>query len=692
MFRKNKQYFIFFIFVLILIAYHFFAYIGHYGYDDLHYAKLANDFKHGLVNYDDHYSFRTPVIALTSLSYAVFGISDFSSSLPAMLISVSVLFFVFLLLKDKGNKHLIIGLSLTGLSNFFLLYSDKLMPDMYVVLSVIAVLFFFHRYRYKNKTEKEWLYALLIALALLFGFMSKGTIVLLLPLLAYFFFVDVFQKKHIKFWVYTVAINLVVFAAYFLVIWLLTGDVLQRFHAITQNSYLNLCSYSEQPKIILLKRIVYEFFLLMINSGMAAGFIFVLAYMLQKKSLNVLKMENEFSFWITSSLILLLSSNFMSISFTAYSPMCLDPRHYLFLIPVVAVPASSVVVEFLEKKSLKIPILVFSLLITVCAFFFQKGSFWGLYLPLSLLILSHIVWKKNDFLQKTFVFLFMIIALIKPLRMVKYAHEVQYNKQKEIYLEQVQKSMTNSVIITNDVQKRLANYYAGFEQNLSNEIIDFRDFVYDSTDNRKKILFLNWYTQYLSGMNEDDLPYFARNISSGNKLLYEYKPLNIAIYEMNNFLIPDKNGKLLLNSINDFENPADCWNYNTESISNDVAFEGKHSNQLAEYSLTFEYDLDSLELINFDLVLIKSTSYCNFYDKTDAKLVVSLETDEGAYVWKAVEINKDIVAYSNWCKTKYEISFEKHEIKAHSKLKVYIWNQNKQKAYVDNFQVQIIGF
>ena len=87
----KKQILIFMLFVGVLILYHVFGYIGHYGYDDMQYAKLANDFKNGIIDYSDHFSFRTTLLVLTSLSYSIFGVSDFASSLPAILISILIL-------------------------------------------------------------------------------------------------------------------------------------------------------------------------------------------------------------------------------------------------------------------------------------------------------------------------------------------------------------------------------------------------------------------------------------------------------------------------------------------------------------------------------------------------------------------------------------------------------------------------
>ncbi len=689
--KSKRQFLILAAFSALIVAYHIFGYIGHYGYDDLHYAKISNDILNGRINYNDHFTFRTPILFLTSLSYSVFGVSDFASSLPSILISLILLFIVFNLLKDIGNRTLIIGLALTALSNWFIFYSDKIMTDIYVALSVILSLYIIHQYRYRNENKRSIVFSLLLIFALLFGFMSKGTIILIIPLLLYLFGLDILYKRNQKFWLYTILGGLVIILIYFVLIWLITGDLFKRFEAIANNSYLNLCSYDKQPVGILLKRILYEFFGLLIYQGLTTGFIFVLAILTRKGSLRIFKMEDSFSFWAISAILLLLSSNFMSISFTSYSPMCLDPRHYLFLVPVVSIPASIIIKNFIEDKAFKISIIALLIGVTIISYFLPGDDFWKLYFPLSLLFLAYLLFKKSLLTQTLFIALFMVILLIKPIAMIHYAQKINYGKQKEIFIDYILNSNENRVVITNDVQKRLGEYYKNFGKGGKVTLLDYKEFKYDSTDNRTKILFLNWYTRYLSGMDNHDLPYYAKNISNGNKLLYQNDQLNISIYEMSDFSIPEQTGKLLFYSINNFEHEVDYWKQDDKNLTREIKYQGNSSIQVWEFSSTFEYYIDSLDLKSITELMISCSVYCNFPDKTGSKLIISVENDEGAYIWDAVEINKYIKAYSNWWLVKHELAVKKKDLKSNSRLKIYIWNVDKQKAYVDDFQVKIFG-
>lgn len=102
--KRAAPYSILLIISCIVVIYHLFGYTGHFGYDDLHYAELASDLLKGSVNFEDHYAYRFPVVLATALSYLIFGISDFSSSLPALFISLSILLIVFSLLREQGLK------------------------------------------------------------------------------------------------------------------------------------------------------------------------------------------------------------------------------------------------------------------------------------------------------------------------------------------------------------------------------------------------------------------------------------------------------------------------------------------------------------------------------------------------------------------------------------------------------------
>jgi len=689
--KRVAGYPILLIYILIVVLYHLFGYTGHYGFDDMHYAELANALLKGSIDFGDHYAYRFPVLGLTALSYLLFGISDFASSLPAMAICITILIIVFSTLRAHGSKTTVIGLSLTTLSNWFLFYSDKLMPDLYVALSVIGALALIHRYKFKSKKNKAVPNAILVTLVLLFGFMSKGTIVLMLPLLGFMIVSDIIQKRDLKFWAYSLISGLIFLALYLTIIWLFTGNVMERFEAIAGNSYLNPCSYDQQSLGILLKRVFIGFFELSVFQSLATGFIFVFAILFQKKGLRFFSINDSFSFYLVSAMILFLSSSFMSISANSYSPMCLDPRHYLFLLPVVSIPASRIIAGFLTSKQYGLQILIAILCITAISFFLEGQTFILLYLPLLGLFALYFFAGNSQKHQNLFIALFSVILLLIPLDMVRYARQVQYRKQRAIVKEQVLDHNDACIVVSNEVQKRLLSYYSGFDEDQSKRFLSYEEFE-DSKDRaEEKLLLLNWYTRYLSAMDANDLPYYAREISPSNELIFENRDLDLYIYKLNELPLSDTgSGTVLLSTFNDFEDQVPFWKQEDQNYSRRIKYAGARSNRVQEFSSSFEYPLDSLQAEHCDELLIRCSLFCYAEDKTDAKIVVSLEDNESTYIWNALEVNRYLKAYSNWWPLSYNVTINQKDLKSASRLKVYVWKRDDTLVLIDNFGMEII--
>ena len=117
--------------LIFLVIHHTHFFYGHFGYDDLHYAELAHELTKEKMDFTDHYSYRWPILVMTAISYQIFGISDFSSAIPAILISSGILFLMF----GEFRKHpfaMLIAVLLFFMIRWNLFYTDKLMPDIFV--------------------------------------------------------------------------------------------------------------------------------------------------------------------------------------------------------------------------------------------------------------------------------------------------------------------------------------------------------------------------------------------------------------------------------------------------------------------------------------------------------------------------------------------------------------------------------
>ena len=677
--------------VLALLGYHVFGYTGHYGFDDLHYARLSNDLLHGVADFSDHFTFRFTLLALTALSYKLLGISDLASSFPALVITLIILVVIYRILKDKGSIALSAGLSITLFSSWFIFYAGKLMPDIYVALPVVAVVaVVYHQRHVKSVSGHVW-YAILFTALLLLGFMAKETIVLAGPLLLYYLVSDWMVKRNRTFWMAALASGFLMLTGYFLAIRLLTGDWMQRFMAIAGNSYVNLCSYDQQSTLILLRRISYEFFAMSLHQSLLTGFLFVVPLLFRRNLSGFVKQNEMLWFYAVSALILLLSSNFMSISLTSYSPMCLDPRHYLFLIPVASIPAALVISGYVREKHFKTGILLSLYAAALISLFTGSGAFRTLYLPLSILFTMYLAVKPVPVFQKLFMAAFTAILMIQPLQMVRYARQVGYADQKALVVKLLADQQEDCVVVTDPVQKRLGEYYSGFSREPAVVFRSFEEFDPSVSNGRKQLLLLNGYTQYLSGMQEHDLPYYARHISSGNRLIREDNRRNIRLYEMLEFSVPGEPDNLLLHTSNGFEEPLSFWSWDENDLTGDIHHAGSRSAKVVEFSPVFSYPLDSIPCDSLNSLWVGGSVQVRFDDRTDAKVVVSVDGAEGTYIWKALDVNSYIKAYSNWWPVPFEFIIPCHEIKENSWLKVYLWNTDGKSGHIDDFEVTLAG-
>jgi len=256
--------------------------------------------------------------------------------------------------------------------------------------------------------------------------------------------------------------------------------------------------------------------------------------------------------------------------------------------------------------------------------------------------------------------------------------------------EQLLENNRDCIVITNEVQKRLLGYYSCFESDQANRFLSFDDFKTDSAVLGKKLMLLNRYTRYLSGKELNDLPYYARNISPLNRVVFKSEELDLSIYEMTEFPIPDQAKTPLLFTFNDFENTVLFWKQIDQDISAGIKYAGAKSNRISEYSSTFDYPLDSLQTEDTPDLLVQCKLYCFAEGGTSSKIIVSLENSTGTYFWKALEIDRYIKAYSNWWPVEFNVTIPQKDQKSASRLKVYVWNSDNQKVYIDNFGIKII--
>lgn len=679
--RTNQL--IFLAFAFALVFHHFFGYLGHFGYDDMEYARIAALLSNGVFDPNNHFSFRLTLVGLTALSYKFFGINDFASSFPSLLFSIGTLALVYRILKDESWPILTIGLALFSFNSWTFFYSDKLMPDTGLAFFVFLFFYVVYLYNYCPRKMPVMAYSFFAALALFLCFNTKETVVLIAPLIIWLIVTDIVMKRSVKFWLQFVGFGVVMLVCYMIICELLFGNAIIRFNSIIANSYLNSCSYDQQPFLITLKRITYELAKMFLVGDMLLGFIVVLSYFAVDPNYQLFKLTDRKSFFIVGIVILMFSSNFMSISVTSYNPMCLDPRHYLFIIPVAAVAAALVLREFFGQLKFRSVWFILVLLAFGISIFVGNNVGWKLYMPVLVAIGSVIFLKDSVLIPKLFAILFVAALLVQPIDTMIYSRKVDYRKQKEIVLKELIDKRQDCIVITDEVQQRLGDYYNRFSPNAACSFITYAQAdTFHFQKNIKKILLNNWYTRYLSGMNDQDLPYYATIVVNP---VFKDEMLKIFIFDLK----IDKKERLF-STENDFESLKPFWN-ETPNKSNEQANSGVFSEKLGEFSVNCSVLLDSLLTDSAQQIMISPKLKIFAINSSECNLVIALDSDGKQYFWKGYDLSKYVKSKAGWWSASLNEIIERSEIQKNSKLKVYIWNNKKNEIYIDNFNVEVFA-
>jgi hypothetical protein len=562
------------------------------------------------------------------------------------------------------------------------------MPDMYLAACVMLSFFLFYQYRYSENKKNSILYGLLFSFSLFLGFCSKGTIVLIAPWIIYLLISDIKKHKDFSFWISVFVSGFCFLAFYFISIYNITGEASQRFDAIAANGYLNRCSYDQQSIRILIKRLFIELPSLFIRERMISSYLFIIPVFLIKISTKERPLSENKNFVINSSIILLLASNFMTISPTSYIPMCLDTRHFLFFIPIAGIAAAfSLETLFYNKRNILTFLAICSIPIAVMIFE-ENTSYWKLYGLIA--ILGTLFFFLN---YKTLGWLFGLglaaILINTNSGLLKYASDVNYKKQRETIYEEILSIKEPSYVITNEVSKRIGKYYQGFDNNHQVEFLSYNRFDPDTLKDQDIYLLENQHTRNLLFYSENDLPMYVRIKSDKDFEIFSKPELGLTLTQLDKIRDSEKSGKVLFNSMNDFESNYPLWNQDNSQIITEPKLNGEKAILCPMYSSTFLYELDSIKDSISGALFINTRIFCWTADKTKASLVISIENQDGTYEYQAAAINKYISTYSKWWRVDLNAVLSKEEIKPKSILKIYIHNPDQNSIYLDDFKVEL---
>lgn len=142
---------------------------------------------------------------------------------------------------------------------------------------------------------------------------------------------------------------------------------------------------------------------------------------------------------------------------------------------------------------------------------------------------------------------------------------------------------------------------------------------------------------------------------------------------------------------NDCDSKHVVWGQ-MQSITEEAAFSGEKSSQTGagnHYSITMEYPLnaipDSLKRnIVIDLMLNQTSL------NHDAKLVLQASGTDFSSYWNGYDLTDDVKEKNTWIKYHKTVTIP-DSIKHASLIKIYVYNQSKEKIYIDDFRIKIKG-
>ncbi|MCZ4409715.1 hypothetical protein O3Q51_12905 [Cryomorphaceae bacterium 1068] len=684
--KKPVNWVVLLVHLLVIVLYHNLVYIGHYGYDDMEYARAAVNLLNGEPDFSNHFSHRVSVTGPTAVAFAIFGVTDTGATLPALVFSFLLAFLVTSLLWKKGPIALSIGLSLALLPQWFLFYTDKLMPDMTVAFFVFATVVFYWR-GINSFGRRKAAYGAVFSLSLLLGFLAKGTIVLALPWALFIFAIDLFRRREKSFWLAAVGSGALFLGVYFLATWWLTGSFFSRFTAIAGNAYMNACSYAELPSSFLLERVTKGFWEMGIQYGLLPGMIFLIAGLIGKKFRLIGENYSLLRYSLLTGIVFLLSANFMTISPTAYNPMCLDVRHYLFLTPILALVAALVFSKYISAGRYNIVLPMLAIAFALLAYQIDNKEFEKLWLPIAGVILLGfvpIIRRKAGFL---FPILTFGVMLILPWEMFSFSDQVKYREQREWIVEQLEKLENGSTIYTSPVQERLTRFYLRFD---SSEIKVRRysdlEKAYEAT-NQNYLLF-NPYTLQLSGMNNDQLPYTALYPTETSRLLERDEKTGMELYQIEEVISPRSQGTAIVSILEVFDSASPSeLEFKTENF---VEKTGRSAYKLEEYSGTFRVPFDSISALaeKYTFALIDLDAYAEA--NSNLRIVISIEKNGIELFRDDVYLLKQGFIFGTWNTVNAEVRLPLIEEKG-CELLTYIWNPEGDTMYIDNLHLSIIS-
>ena len=139
----------------------------------------------------------------------------------------------------------------------------------------------------------------------------------------------------------------------------------------------------------------------------------------------------------------------------------------------------------------------------------------------------------------------------------------------------------------------------------------------------------------------------------------------------------------------DFENLKD-WVDDSRQITNEFAKSGSYSSKMDEfnaYSNGFKLSVADIKSKGFKKAKVRAWGALS-EPNAKCKLVTTIENAEKTIYWNGISFNDFISNPKDWGLVQTEVNFDKAD--NNSVFKVYAINDGKEKAYLDDVEIQLV--
>lgn len=487
-------------FLLCYFHYTFF-HGGYLGYDELEYARLATLLLDGRFEHDSLYAFRYMGFVPLTIVYFFTGPGDLANWLVPTITLLLISWIVLRILRQRPFSVKILAVLLLITSPLHLLYLEKPMPDFTTELGVLLCFYSYYKRRWRTMESSEDADVALFLLGFVTVFLSKESFLIVYPVFLLFFVMDLKNRNRVTYWMKVFAFTVIFLLLYLTCNAFMLGNPLARIDALFSNRYISECTYELQPVGVILKRIGYELWLNLTRMGVLIPL--SMAIVLSRGKAGLWK--DETGFWIKSWFILLLLSNFMTISYTTYVPLCPDPRHFLFLLPVGVI----VFVLGLEKirmyanTDIFITLGMYGIQWLVSWYFKYENHHFLFGFILAGLILW---WKWNYWKTGSLIIAAALFSVF--IQNARYNQRINHAGQKALIQNVLSVNSNPKWILTDGANSNIGRFYARYSEKY--QFVVFHEFDEKKHKDREIYCILNGMTAYLSNTNWDKVPEFVK--------------------------------------------------------------------------------------------------------------------------------------------------------------------------------------